>query len=278
MGGVMRLLWSIVLLMAWTGGAAADSSADNVRIQDMEPGRTFKDCADCPEMVVIPAGSFRMGDLDGGGDEVERPVHDVTIPRPFAVGRYEVTQAEWQAVMGNNPSQFKGPRKPVERVSWDDTKEFVRKLSEKTGKTYRLPSEAEWEYVARAGSSTKYWWGDAVSHEYANFGTEKCCNGLTRGRDQWKNTSPVGRFAANAFGVYDTVGNVWERVEDCWHADYNGAPANGDPWTRGGDCGRRVLRGGSWYYDPWSARSANRDWNDTVFPGLSNGFRVARTL
>lgn len=244
----------------------------------MTPGKVFRDCADCPEMVVVPAGSFRMGDLSGGWENSEKPIHTVTIPRPFAVGKYELTQAEWQAVMGSNPSRLKGSRAPVEQVSWDDAKEFVRRLSTKTGKTYRLPSEAEWEYVARAGSSTKYPWGDTASHEYANYGTDNCCDGLAQGRDQWKYASPVGRFAANGFGLHDLHGNMWEWVEDCQHANYHGAPTNGSAWTTGMRCGQRVLRGGSWDSGPWVARSAFRYSRSTGDRFDSNGFRVARDL
>ena len=224
------------------------------------PGDTFKDCADCPEMVVIPAGSFRMGSNDGDSDE--KPVHRVTIPRPFAVGKYEVTQAEWRAVMGSNPSKFKGDRNPVERVSWDDTQDFVRLLGAKTGKQYRLLTEAEWEYVARAGTATKYHWGNSFDASHVNNG----------GR-----TVPVGRYAPNGFGLHDMHGNVWELVEDCWHDSYSGAPTNGSAWTTG-DCRYRVLRGGSWILDPWILRSALR-YGD--FPNIrlnDNGFRIARTF
>ncbi len=243
-------------------------------------GDIFKDCADCPEMVVIPAGSFRMGDLNGGGADDEKPVHHVhrvTIPRPFAVGMYEVTQAEWRAVMGSNPSHFKGDRNPVEQVSWDDAQDFVRRLGTKTGKQYRLLTEAEWEYAARAGTISKYPWGGSASHEYANYGKDQCCGGLASGRDRWINTSPVGGFSANAFGLHDMHGNVWEWTEDCWHNSYNGAPANGSAWTTGGNCRVRVLRGGSWD-GPGLLRSASRSELTTVDRSNSVGFRVARTL
>jgi formylglycine-generating enzyme required for sulfatase activity len=216
-------------------------------------------------MVVIPAGSFRMGDLQGDGDGDEKPVHAVTIPRPFAVGRYEVTQAEWRAVMGTSPSNFKGERNPVERVGWNDAKEFARKLSAMTGKEYRLLSEAEWEYIARAGSSTRYPWGKNISSRQAKLGSR---NG----------TVPVGSYAANAFGVFDTVGNAWEWVEDCWHDSYGGAPTDGGAWTTGDNCGRRVLRGGSWVSGHRFVRTANRIGNHADFRVSVNGFRIARTL
>ena len=242
-----------------------------VGVYPMRPGQTFKDCPECPEMVVIPAGSFRMGDLNGGGHSHEKPVHNVTIPRPFAVGKYEVTQAEWQAVMGSNPSEFKGPRNPVEMVSWDGAKEFVRKLSAKTGKTYRLLSEAEWEYIARAGSSKKYWWGNDVERNRAN------CDGCGSRWDGTK-TAPAGSFAANGFGIHDMHGNVWEWTEDCWHDNYYGAPADGEAWTAEGDCDGRLVRGGSWYIGPRNIRSADRTRTvtDYLYPYL--GFRVARAF
>ena len=229
------------------------------------PGDTFKDCRECPEMVVVPAGSFRMGDLNGGGGDDEKPVHRVTIKNTFAVGKFEVTQAEWQAVMGSNPSRYKGSRYPVEQVNWNGAKEFVRKLSAKTGKTYRLLSEAEWEYTARAGSSTKYPWGNGINSSQAKFNS----------RD---GTVPVGSYRPNAFGVYDTVGNVWEWVEDYWHDNYNGAPTNGSVWTIRDRWHRRVLRGGSWYSFPWDVRSAFRNRYSYPGKGKNNGFRVARTF
>ena len=163
-----------------------------------KPGAVFKDCDTCPEMVVIPAGSFKMGDLSGAGSSKEKPVHEVKIGYSFAVGKYEVTQAEWEAVMGKNPSEFKGARKPVETVTWDEAKSFVKKLSEQTGKEYRLLSESEWEYMARAGSTTEYPWGDEIDSSKAKYDS---------GDGSGESTVPVGCYSANAFGVYDTVGN-----------------------------------------------------------------------
>ncbi len=242
------------------------------------PGETFKDCAECPEMVVIPPGSFLMGDLSGEGNEREKPVHGVRIGYSFAIGKYEVTQAEWRSVMGNDPSEFKADRNPVERVSWSDAKAFVKRLSAKTGKTYRLLSESEWEYVARAGTSTKYWWGNTASRDYANYGADDGSGGLASGRDRWENTSPVGSFSANGFGVHDMHGNVWEWTEDCKHTRYGGAPIDGGAWTAWGDCSWRGLRGGSWYYGFSDLRSADRF---SMRIGIQNniiGFRVARSL
>jgi formylglycine-generating enzyme required for sulfatase activity len=250
------------------------------RPQSLQPGTTFRDCDGAavasagtdlpsgasfcgPQMVVVPAGAFDMGDLNGGGHPYEKPVHHVTIPRPFAVGVYEVTQAEWRSVMGSNPSDFKGERNPVEKVSWDDAKDFLRRLSTKTGKEYRLLSEAEWEYVARAGSRTKYPWGNGIDLSKAKHGVRR--------------TGPVGSYVANAFGLYDTVGNVWEWTEDCWNKSYSGAPSNGNAWTTGG-CHFRVLRGGGWRNSPWFVRSAYRIQHDSGDGDHDYGFRIARTV
>ncbi|MFL2686995.1 MAG: formylglycine-generating enzyme family protein [Alphaproteobacteria bacterium] len=233
----------------------------------MEPGAVFKDCETCPEMVVIPAGSLKMG---GKGSWKEKPVYEVKIGYSFAVGKYEVTQAEWEAVMGKNPSEFKGARKPVENVSWEDAKSFVKKLSEQTGKEYRLLSESEWEYMARAGSTTKYPWGDEIDSSKAKY--------KIKGSE--KGTVPVGSYSANAFGVYDTVGNVWEWVEDCWHKTYKDAPIDGSAWLSAGegDCKERVRRGGSWYNRPGVLHSANRSRSNATRRLNFIGFRIARTL
>jgi formylglycine-generating enzyme required for sulfatase activity len=241
-----------------------------------KPGAVFKDCETCPEMVVIPAGSFKMG---GKGGSDEKPVHEVKIGYSFAVGKYEITQAEWKAVMGNNPSEFKGARKPVENVSWEDAKSFIKKLSAQTGKVYRLLSESEWEYMARAGSTTKYPWGDEIDNSKAKYDSEVVSE---------KSTVPVGSYSANAFGVYDTVGNVEEWVEDCWHKNYKDAPIDGSAWlspwwsalwsTWWGNCETRVLRGGSWFFIPTYISSASRARNSVTVGLYRFGFRIARTL
>jgi formylglycine-generating enzyme required for sulfatase activity len=237
----------------------------------MEPGAVFKDCETCPEMVVIPAGSFKMGDLSGKsikGYSDEKPVHEVKIGYSFAVGKYEITQAEWEAVMGKNPSKFKGAQMPVEKVSWEYAKSFVKKLSAQTGKEYRLLSESEWEYMARAGSTTKYPWGDEIDSSKAKYESED-------------GTVPVGSYSANAFGVHDTVGNVAEWVKDCWHETYKDAPTDGSAWLseNEGNCKERVLRGGSWLSIPSGLRSALRYWAYAAKERLDNvGFRIARTL
>ena len=161
-------------------------------------GTTGRECDQCPEMVVVPAGRFRMGDLSGDGASNEQPVHDVTVS-PFAAGKYEVTFAEWDACVAgggctHRPADSGWGRgtRPVINVSWDDTQAYVRWLSRETGKPYRLLSEAEWEYVARAGSTTKYWWGNEADHAHANYGKDECCEGMAAGADRWVNTSPWG--------------------------------------------------------------------------------------
>jgi formylglycine-generating enzyme required for sulfatase activity len=256
--------------------AAATSTQAGTR-----PGSTFKDCADCPEMVVIPAGSFDMGSpaSESGRSDAEGPQHRVNVGS-FALGKFELTQGQWRALMGNNPSRSSncGDDCPVEQVSWEDAQQYINKLNQKTGQSYRLPSEAEWEYAARAGTSTRYAWGDTASHEQANYGLEECCLGLALGRDRWQNTAPVSQFPANGFGLYDMHGNVYEWVQDIWHDLYQGAPADGSAWTQGGDAARRVLRGGSWYSSPQGMRAAARGRNDPSNRNESIGLRVARTV
>ncbi len=244
----------------------ADADAARLRVEQeaLRPGRVFRDCADCPEMVVIPAGSFEMGSTDGNAGE--RPVHTVRIGRPFAMARTEVTQAQWRAVMGGNPSRFGGCDDcPVENVSWNDAQDFARRLSQKTGRTYHLPSEAEWEYACRAGGRQEYCGSDhvdAVAWFWSNSG------GKTR---------PVGSKQANAWGLHDMSGNVWEWVEDCGNDSYDGAPADGGAWRRG-DCSARALRGGSWNGRPWGVRAAARGWVVTSSRNYIIGFRPARML
>ena len=275
----------------------------------LQPGKRFRDCADCPEMVVVPAGSFRMGDLSGGGDSDEKPVHQVTIPRAFAVGKYEVTRGayalfaratgrssgdgcyvydgkkwlneyskDWQ-----NPGYSQTERDPVSCVNWDDAKAYVSWLSDKTGKQYRLLSESEWEYAARSRSATKYSFGDSESSLCRHGNGADSSTGF-----KWKNascndgygekTAPVGSFEANGFGLHDMHGNVWEWTEDCWNENYNGAPDDGEARTTG-SCTERVLRGGSWYSEPGFLRAAYRYGFFTSFRNYSEfGFRIARTL
>jgi formylglycine-generating enzyme required for sulfatase activity len=242
--------------------------------------QTFRDCAECPELVMIPAGSFVMGSPinERGREDNEGPQRIVTISRSFALGQTTVTFAEWDACVaaggcnGYRPEDTGWGRgkRPVISVNWVDAQSYVRWLSRKTGKTYRLPSEAEWEYAARAGTTTAYYWGNTIGRGNAN------CDGCG---SQWgnKETAPVGSFRPNALGLYDMAGNVWQWTEDCWNANYAGAPVDGRAWTSG-DCARRVLRGGSWYYGPTRLRSAGRNSADATWRFFNEGFRVVRTV
>ena len=252
--------------------------AERARLEKA-PGRRFRDCPECPELVVVLSGSYRMGSpsWEAGRDD-EGPVHRFTIVKPFAVGVYEVTFGEWDVCRrgggcSHNPDDRDWGRglRPVVNVSWDDAQKYVRWLSRETGERYRLLSESEWEYVARAGTETRYHWGHAIGHNRAN------CRGCGSRWDA-RQTSPVGSFSPNAFGLHDVHGNVWEWVEDCWHGDYSGAPRDGGAWTIGGDCSRHVLRGGSWGSGPRGVRSATRIWYTTGSRLNYAGFRVARTL
>ena len=240
-------------------------------------GETFQDCDECPKMVVIPSGRFTMGASSSeGGDSDERPMRRVRIDYRFAVGVYEVTFDEWYACVdaggcGNYIPDDEGwgrGNRPVINVSWDDAQSYLRWLSGRTGKTYRLFSESEWEYVARAGTETAYSWGDSIGVNRAN------CSGCG---DQWDKTAPVGSFAANAWGVYDMHGNVREWVEDCYNNSYKGAPADGSA-RESEDCSSRVFRGGSCYSRPEALRSASRSRTITGYRGQLIGFRVARDL
>ena len=227
-------------------------------------GQSFKDCADCPEMVIAPSGSFTMGSPPREIDDLVReykfdwyknegPQHKVTIPKPFAVGQFAVTFAEWDACVaaggcgGYKPEDQGWGRgdRPVINVSWDDAKAYVAWLSKKTGKSYRLLSEAEREYVARAGTATPFWWGSSITPEQANYNGNYVYAGGQKGEYRSK-TLPVKSFKPNPWGLYQVHGNVYDWVEDCYHDSYNGAPTDGSAWTSG-DCTYRVLRGGSWY-------------------------------
>lgn len=242
------------------------------------PVQSFKDCDECPEMIPIPAGSFLMGSPPDPqqdpfsnakpvkvGDDTERPQHRVII-QSFAIGKYEVTQEQWYSLMGNNPSSNKGRTLPVENVSWDDAQTFVQKLRHKTGKNYRLPSEAEWEYAARAGSLTSYPMGntDSELHEYAWINAKK--------------SNPVGLKKPNAYGLYDMLGNVWEWTQDCWNSGYAAVPTDGSAWLSG-NCYERVLRGGGFFHSSEALRYAKRKFHkkDDKFYAY-HGFRVAMDL
>jgi formylglycine-generating enzyme required for sulfatase activity len=268
-------------------------------------------------MVVVPAGTFSMGTdrVDIEPDGREGPPHTVSLAKPFALGVYAVTRGEFAqfvhatgyrtkkgcngvdsegrwvrnpAKIWRNPGFTQTDRDPVVCVSWNDAQAYISWLNAKVGANdprygrYRLPSEAEWEYAARAGSATPYYWGPGASHDQANYGIEDCgpCGAKKEGRDQWYFTSPVGSFPPNAFGLYDALGNVWQWTQDCMHYGFQGAPPDGSAWMTDTDraCYNRILRGGSWLdpgilltvfvRNPWSPDDHN----------YANGFRVARTL
>ncbi|MGO9327122.1 MAG: SUMF1/EgtB/PvdO family nonheme iron enzyme [Steroidobacteraceae bacterium] len=245
----------------------------------LKPLTSFRECAkDCPEMIVIPAGGFTMGSptTERGRYGDEGPQHRVTIAKPFAVSKFDVTFADWDACVsvGGCPiatdTGFGRDIKPVINVSWDDAQTYVAWLSKMTGQPYRLLTEAEWEYAARAGTTTAYYWGDDIGKGNAN------CKGCG---SQWdaKQTSPVGSFPANPFGLYDMAGNVFQWVQDCHHAGYDEAPIDGSAWTSG-DCSNRVVRSSSWSSSPDTLRSAYRNWDSTDGRLDYLGFRVGRTL
>ena len=237
-------------------------------------GTSFWDCEACPEMVVVPAGSFMMGSpgSEAGRYDDEGPVHRVEIPYRFAVGKFEVAFREWDACVSDGGCSHRpddegwgrGSR-PVIRVSWDDAREYVDWLSRRTGEEYRLLSESEWEYVARAGTTTAYHFGTGISPGQANYDL-----------NFWK-TVPVGSYPPNDFGLHDVHGNVYEWVEDCYHDSYEGAPSEGNAWVAG-ECNYRVLRGGSWVSESRYLRSAYRNRDISGNRNLKYGFRVARTL
>ncbi|TNE73274.1 PEGA domain-containing protein [bacterium] len=229
------------------------------------------------EFVLIPAGTFQMGSNESSG---EKPVHSVTISQPFYMGKYEVTQKQWKAVMGNNPSNWKGDNLPVEQVSWNDVQEFIKKLNQKEGgNKYRLPTEAEWEYAARAGTTTKWSFGDDESQlsKYGNFADKNSTMSWAdkTQNDGYENTSPVGTYKPNPFGLYDMHGNVWEWCQD-WHdSSYYSYSPRTDP--QGPNSGSdRVLRGGSWNFIAEDARSAIRGISNPDGRNSIIGFRLVR--
>lgn len=278
MGVPVTGLLALVVLIA---GAAPVLGAEAPAATPSAPGESFRDCPVCPLMVVIPAGSFRMGSPadEAGRDAAEGPVHEVTIARPFALGRYEITVAEWDACVAERGCSARPGEAlrqsgdhPMLNLAWREARAYVRWLSGKTGARYRLPSEAEWEFAARAGTTTAYYWGDDFGS-----GNTYCCN--TDGTwDAGPATLPVGSFPANPFGLHDTLGGTWEWTEDCWHGSYDGAPTDGRAWTEGGDCRRRVIRGGAWNAFTEHMRGAYRTWSHTRGRILTDGLRVAREI
>ncbi|MDE0005136.1 MAG: SUMF1/EgtB/PvdO family nonheme iron enzyme [Rhodospirillaceae bacterium] len=286
-------LWALFLPLSASGAQGRPASLDGFHaaapatVQSPEPLVRADDFSDPlasggegPVMAVVPAGTFRMGCLQVSGcDDDELPVREVAIPMRFALSKHEITFADWDACVeaggcgGYLPDDEGWGResRPVIHVSWDDAQSYVTWLSESTGEVYRLPSEAEWEYAARAGTETRFGWGDGLGPENANCREERC-------RDGHRNTAPTGSFPANAWGLHDMHGNVFEWVEDCWAGGtYEGAPSDGSARVDG-DCTRRVIRGGAWTSSPTNLRSANRIRNARGDRRDDLGFRVVRAL
>jgi formylglycine-generating enzyme required for sulfatase activity len=236
------------------------------------------------EMVMIPSGSFIMGSPETEeGSTDERPQHQVTI-KAFCLGKYQVTQAQWKAVaafpqvnkeLKLDPSRFKGDNRPVEQVSWEDAVEFCDRLSQYTGRTYRLPSEAEWEYACRAGTTTPFHFGQTITTDLANYNGGRVYGQGPKGVYR-EETTEVGSFGvANNFGLYDMHGNVWEWCQDDWHNNYEGAPTDGSAWLDNEESSdRKLLRGGSWHDSPEGCRSAYRYNSYLDLSHLTFGFRV----
>lgn len=303
--------------------------------EKLKPGQSFQDCADCPEMVVIPGGSFTIGspETEPGRTSTEGPQKKISI-KQFAAGKFDITRGQWAAFVkvtnrpdiggcawsflkvkdttikpwSNNPeASWKNlgfqqeDDHPVVCISWTDAQDYVQWLSQKTGKKYRLLTEAEWEYAARAGTTTAYYWGNEISHEYANYGTDSTWGkGVAQGRDQWEYTSPVGAFPPNTFGLYDMSGNVLQYVEDCFSPSYAQVPGNGTAYKEDVElkgltgrlsrmngqrsCSSRIVRGSAFADPPFMLRPAFR--NRAPGPGFTLetyrsggvGFRVAREL
>ncbi len=251
------------------------------------------------DMVFIPGGKFLMGTEDAEIEKLckeyneekfrwEKPQHQVTV-QPFFMGKYQVTQAQWREIanrtdlkknreldLDSDPSRLKGDDRPVESVSWEDAVEFCDRLSKYTQRLYRLPSEAEWEYACRAGTTTPFHFGETITTDLANYDGNKIYSNGVKGVYREK-TTEVGSFGvANNFGLYDIHGNVWEWCQDHWHGNYEGAPINGSAWTSNEDSNdARVVRGGSWYDDPYDCRSAARGYDDLDYNlSICIGFRV----
>jgi formylglycine-generating enzyme required for sulfatase activity len=269
---------------------------------------SFRDCEDCPEMVVVPAGHFVMGSPENEAEreELEGPQHEVTLAAPFAVGRYHVTRDQYARFVAATGYQggsaclsksedgkgdwvnregrgwrFAGFAQtgdhPAVCISWDDAQAFAAWLSSKTGRAYRLLTEAELEYVTRAGTTTPFWWGSSITPDQANYDGNYVYEGGGSKGEYREKTLPVKSFKPNPWGLYQVHGNVWSWVEDCWHNDYSGAPLDGSPWITK-QCDRRVLRGGSWDNVPRSLRAARRDFDRPGGRFDYVGFRLARTL
>jgi formylglycine-generating enzyme required for sulfatase activity len=244
------------------------------------------------EMVAIPGGTFLMGTEDEEIERLvkkfgwerfrsERPKREVNVP-PFFIGKYPITQEQWRAIaatakididLETNPSSFKGDELPVESVNWDQAIEFCKRLSRETKREYRLPSEAEWEYACRAGTTTPFYFGETITGKLANYRASETYAEEAKGEHRGE-TTPVGQFPPNAFGLYDMHGNVWEWCADTWHDNYDGAPTDGSAWIENGNDNRSPMRGGSWGYDPGYCRSAIRYYVRRDYRFCDIGFRV----
>jgi formylglycine-generating enzyme required for sulfatase activity len=254
-------------------GAASPTAAQKAAAHAPTAGES-RDCAACPVMIAVPAGSFAMG--NSTDDPSEKPVHRVTIGAPFAIGKYEVTVEQWNACVAANACQKLTPESntnkaaPARDLSWDDAQQYLKWLSKTTGKPYRLPTEAEWEYADRGGTTTAYWWGDSMRKGNADC---KDCG------DPWhkEGPEPVGSFAPNPLGLYDMNGSVWEWTADCWHNNYLGAPADAHAWDSPG-CDMRVIRGGSWREGGNYMLTATRFKYSAGVRQSQDGFRVVKDL
>jgi formylglycine-generating enzyme required for sulfatase activity len=315
---IASIIFGVLITMCCISESVATAAA-----AESHAAKTFRDCPDCPEMVIIPAGAYTIGaPVDEVGRFAEEgPQRQVNIRR-FAAGKFDVTRAQWAVFVAAtkrrttagciwSPSEKGTPDAswkklgfaqdddhPVVCVGWTDAQDYARWLSQRTGLGYRLLTESEWEYAARAGTKTAFPWGNRASHEFANYGSDQCCGtGLASGRDKWVYTSPVGSFPPNAFGLYDMNGNVLQWVQDCFSNSYANLAIDGSAYTTRvkltltGDlagmsgtesCAYHMLRGGDWGDSPALIRSAARNWGPpqgTTSPGTGGaGFRVARTL
>jgi formylglycine-generating enzyme required for sulfatase activity len=277
---VIARLLSILLIVlpASSTLSRAQAPLSDAQERALKPGDELKECRQCPSLVVVPAGTFMMGSPNGERwrDRAEGPQHKVAFARPFAVGRFAVTFEEWDACVTDGGCNGYRPddngwgrgRQPAINLSWRDANAYVAWLSRRTGRAYRLLSEAGREYVTRAGTLTPYWWGSSISTRQANY---QPVDAKTMGRPM-----PVDSFQPNPWALYQVHGNVWDIVEDCWNDSYDGAPADGSARVNG-DCSRRVIRGGFFGSGVEQLRAAFRAWTDAEFR-LINGFRVARTL
>jgi formylglycine-generating enzyme required for sulfatase activity len=286
------VLIAILLMLAPQGAEAAHRQAARATARPATDAtaRSFRDCPNCPEMVVVPAGEFLMGspESERGRGKDEGPQHPVTIAQPFAVGKFEVTFSEWDACVADrgcthNPGDegWGRGRHPVINVSWNDVQQYTAWLSKKTGKEYRLLSEAEWEYAARgvtktSDASTPFSTGQTISYRQANYDANFTYGSGQQGTYRQK-TTDVGTFPRNGFGLYDMHGNAWEWVQDCYKPSYDGVPSDGSP-VKQAQCDLRVLRGGAWNYYPKLLRSAYRYATPADIRLNNFGFRVARAM